>query len=461
MGRTKTRFPFLISYIELLPIQLFGAVIVAVFCSPAAFAVPSYSRQTGLPCASCHYAPPELNAFGRKFKLEGYTFATKPEVSDEKKGHNTSLHLLEAFPLSVIFDASFTSTKAQQPATQNGNFEFPQAASLFLAGAWGEHVGSFVQVTYDSQADHFSWDNTDVRYANNNGKLFDKSLTYGITLNNNPTVEDLWNSTPAWGFPSVSSNAAPSPLAGAIINGGLAQDVAGIGGYAMWNDHLYLAGTIYRSEHIGGPQPNPGADFGFNIRGVAPYWRLAWQTSSENNNLEIGTYGMHMKSSPGAVSGLEDGYTDWAADFQFDRTLPSLKGDVLSVRGTYIRENSSLIASFAQGAAGVVSHHLNTAQANVEYHFGNRVAATGAFFDVTGTADPVLFASAPIAGSANGSPQSNGYLLNVSYWPQQNIDLMFQYTGYLRFNGAGTNYDAAGRNANGNNSIYLLARFVF
>ena len=437
------------------------AICVLIACARSAYAVPSYSRQTGLPCASCHYAPPELNAFGRKFKLEGYTFSTKAEVSDDKKDHNSALHLLEAFPLSAIFDTSFTSTKAPQPATQNGNFEFPQAASLFLAGAWGEHVGSFVQLTYDSQADHFSWDNTDIRYANNNGKLFDKPLTYGVTLNNNPTVEDLWNSTPAWGFPFVSSNVAPSPSAAAIINGSLGQDVAGVGGYTMWNDHLYFAGTIYRSEHIGGLQPNPGTDFGFNIRGVAPYWRVAWQTSSSNNNLMIGTYGMHMKSSPGAVTGIEDGYTDWAFDFQYDRTLPQLKNDVLSIRGTYIRENSSLVASFAGGAAASVGHHLNTAQANVEYHFGTRVSATAGFFEVTGTADPLLFASAPVAGSANGNPQSAGYLLNLSWWPQQNIDLAFQYTGYTRFNGAATNYDGAGRNANGDNSLYLLARFVF
>src|SRR6202047_2512930 len=72
--------------------------------SPKAFAVPSYSRQTGLPCASCHYAPPELTPFGRTFKLEGYTFTTKAEVTDDKKDHNAALHLLEAFPLSIIFD---------------------------------------------------------------------------------------------------------------------------------------------------------------------------------------------------------------------------------------------------------------------------------------------------------------------------------------------------------------------
>jgi hypothetical protein len=76
----------------------------------------------------------------------------------------------------------FTSTKSPQPATQNGNFEFPQAASQFLAGSWGGHVGSFMPVTYDSQADHFTWDNTDIRYANINGHLFGKPLTYGAML---------------------------------------------------------------------------------------------------------------------------------------------------------------------------------------------------------------------------------------------------------------------------------------
>jgi hypothetical protein len=428
---------------------------------PSANAVPSYSRQTGLACSSCHYAPPELTPFGRKFKLEGYTFATKPAVTEDKKDHNSALNLLEAFPLSVVFDTSFTATKSPQPSTQNGNFEFPQALSLFLAGAWGTHLGSFVQVTYDAQADHFSWDNTDIRFGNNNGKLFGKPLTYGATLNNNPTVEDLWNSTPAWGFPFVGTDVAPSPSAGALINGGLAQDVAGVGGYAMWNDHLYFAGTLYRSEHIGGAQPNDGTCCGFNIRGVAPYWRLAWETSTTNNNLEVGTYGMHVKSSPFTITGLEDGYTDFAADFQYDRTLPSLKNDVLSVRGTYIRENSALVASFAGGAAGQVGHHLNTVQGEAEYHFGNRVSATAGLFDITGTADPTLFAPAPVAGSANGSPGSDGYLFNLGWWPIQNVGLTFQYTGYLKFNGASTNYDGAGRNASANNSTYLMARFVF
>jgi hypothetical protein len=66
-----------------------------------------------------------------------------------------------------------------------------------------------------------------------------------------------------------------------------------------------------------------------------------------------------------------------------------------------------------------------------------------------------------VSGSANGDPRSNGYLANISWWPMQNIDLAFQYTGYLRFNGAGINYDGSGRAAGANNTIYLLARFIF
>ncbi len=86
--------------------------------------------------------------------------------------------------------------------------------------------------------------------------------------------------------------------AAAMINGTLGQDVAGFGGCGMWNGHLYFANTLYRSEHIGGSQPNDDTAFGFSIRGIAPYWRLAYQTSCTNNEFEVGTYGMHMKSSP-------------------------------------------------------------------------------------------------------------------------------------------------------------------
>jgi hypothetical protein len=444
-------------------------VLLTTFSQPAS-AVPSYARQTGYACAKCHTTPPELTQEGRDFKLNGYTLKLVPTVTTEKTKKSTPLDILASLPLSAWFEASFTATNAPQPGAQNGNFEFPQDISLWLAGAWSAHVGSFLQVTYDTKGDHFSMDNTDIRYANHSF-LFGKDLHYGITLNNNPTLEDLWSGTPAWGFPFVSTDVAPGPAAAAVINGPLAQDVAGVGAYGLWNNHWYVAATVYRSEHVGSPQPLTGAGSTYNIRGVAPYWRAAWQHPSKNNYLEVGTYGIHMESTPNGFTGLRDAYTDTAVDFQYDRSLPGIaRGivcetppctDTFSLRGTYIHEDSTLNASYGAGAASGLQHHLDTVQTNASYHFGNRVSFTGGWFSITGTPDPLLYAQAPVTGSANGDPRSNGYILNLSWWPVMNIDLAAQYTGYLRFNGAATNYDAAGRNASGNNSIYVLARFMF
>jgi hypothetical protein len=436
---------------------------------PDAWAVPSYARQTGLACSGCHYTPPELNPAGRRFKLLGYVDRgdqTKTVTSEGKK-KNAALDLLASLPLSVMLETSFTATNSPVPATQNGNFEFPQDISLFLAGAWTSNVGSFLQVTYDTQADHFSMDNTDIRYANKT-KLSGKELVYGVDLNNNPTLEDLWNSTPAWGYPWIASDVAPTPNATPIINGALAQDVAGIGGYAMWDSHLYLDVALYRSEHVGGSQPNPGAGFGYNIVGVAPYWRVAWQESTGTTQFEIGTYGMHMKSTNNVindgVSNVYDSYTDWAFDTQYDRTL--FRKDVLSLRGTYIHENSNLASSAnvpppTGPSASPGGHHLNTFMPNIEYHFGNRYTGTFGWFITEGTADALLYPPGAVTGNANGDPRSAGYIANVSYWPWQNLQLGAQYTGYTRFNGGSTNYDGAGRNASSNNTIYLDAKFLF
>jgi hypothetical protein len=427
---------------------------------PKAQAVPSYARQTGLACSGCHYAPPELNPAGRRFKLLGYVDRadeTKVIKADGGKSR-AALDLLASLPLSVMLETSFTSTKSPIPTTQNGSFEFPQDISLFLSGAWTSHVGSYVQVTYDTQDDHFTSDNTDIRYANST-KLSGKEIVYGIDLNNNPTVEDLWNDTPAWGYPWIASDWAPTPGASPIINGGLAQDVAGLGVFAMWNNHLYADVAVYRSEHVDGSQPNPGVGSSYNIRGIAPYWRLAWQEGTGTTQFEAGTYGIHMRSTPNGITGLEDDYTDWALDTQLDQTL--YRKYVLSLRGTYIHENSNLVATFAGGGSSLSPHHLNTFLPNAEFHFGNRVTTTFGWFETSGTADPLLFASAPVSGFANASPRSAGYIANVSYWPWQNLQLAAQYTDYTRFNGGSTNYDGSGRNASANNTIYLDAKFIF
>lgn len=414
----------------------------------SAHAVPSFARQTGLSCNVCHSNPPELTAFGRKFKLNGYVL--NDTTAKDKVGNAKDLLLSKYIPISVLILLSNTSFQKKQPGTQNNAAGFPQQLSLFLAGGYASHFGGLAQVTYTHSDDHFSMDNTDLRYANQK-KLGGKDWEYGITLNNNPSVEDVWNSTPAWGFPWISSESGVGSVASPIIQGALGQDVAGVGAYSMWNNHLYTNMTFYRSEHAGAPTPVTGTGQTYNISGVAPYWRAGWQQTWGANYLEIGAYGIFMNSFPGAVSGQEDQYVDPSFDFQYERPFGA---NLLTAHGTYIHESADLDATYAAGGASIKSNHLNTFNLDGTYHWTNRYTATGDLFSTTGNRDALLYAPAAVTGSNNGRPDTSGYTAQFAFWPVQNIDLSVNYTGYFKFNGATTNYDGANRNASDNNTVY-------
>jgi hypothetical protein len=399
-------------------------------------------------CNVCHSNPPELTAFGRKFKLEGYTLTDrKPDAVIEDE----DLKIGKSPPISVMLLLSGTATNKPVPDAQNWNVEFPQALSLFLAGELSSHLGGMVQATYAHQTDHFTLDNTDIRYANHT-TLDSTDVLYGLTLNNSPTVEDVWNGTPSWGYPWLSPDNAPSPSVRPLIAGGLAQDVAGLGVYTMWNDHLYVGFTLYCSEHAGGSQPANGTDYAINIHGVAPYWRLAWQQTWGLNYLEVGTYGIYVSSVPGGVTGIRDTYLDPAVDLQYERPLGV---DLLTLHTAYIHERSNLDGTFAAGGAVASSHYLNTFRADVTYHFRSRYTFTLAGFSTTGSTDPILYAPAPVTGSLTGSPNSTGFMGQFGYWPTQNIALSVAYAACMKFNGASDNYDGSGRNASANNSLYV------
>jgi hypothetical protein len=361
------------------------------------------------------------------------------------------MSLTRNIPLSAMVLLSNTAFQANQPASQNNAVGFPQQLSIFLAGGFASHFGGLAQFTYTHANDHFSMDNTDLRFANH-GKLGGGDWDYGLTFNNNPSVEDLWNSTPAWGFPWISTASGVSPIASPLINGGLGQDVAGVGGYNMWNNHLYTNVTLYRSEHAGAASPVTGTGSAYNISGVAPYWRAAWQQNWDRNYLEVGTYGIYANSFPGVVSGPKDRYVDPAFDFQYTRPFGA---NELDVHGTYIREKSNLGATYAAGGATSAAHHLNMFKIDSVYHWRNRYSATAAVFSTSGTADPLLYAQAPLTGSNNGSPGTSGYIVQFVYWPAQNIDINVNYSGYWKFNGAITNYDGVNRNASDNNTVYM------
>jgi hypothetical protein len=75
---------------------------VAVLCasSPSAMGLPSYARQTGLPCSGCHTTAPELNTAGRLFKLMGYADRSSiNSITAPSDSRHSGLNLLAALPL--------------------------------------------------------------------------------------------------------------------------------------------------------------------------------------------------------------------------------------------------------------------------------------------------------------------------------------------------------------------------
>jgi len=417
-------------------------------------AVPSYARQTGMACAACHTTYPELTAFGRSFKLNGYVMTGIKQIESSRKGSEAGVKINEVLPISAMLTASVTHLSKAQPGTQNGDVALPQEFSIFFAGEITPHIGSFIQVTYEQESGSVGFDNTDIRYANR-ATFAGADTIYGVTLNNNPTVEDPWNTTPAWGFPFASSPVAPTPAASPLI-AELGQDVAGIGAYSLWNNHLYANVTLYRSAHQGDFPPNALSEM--TIKGLAPYWRLAWQQNLGADYLEVGTFGMQTRLYPDGISGLTDKYTDLALDAQYEHPMGT---DMLTVRGSYIHEKQNLDRSFIDGNSANTSNTLKALNLNGTYHLGTTAAFSLGYFSNTGSTDAGLYAPNPVDGSANGSPDSNGYILQASYLPWQNTQFSLQYTGYDKFNGSSGNYDGSGRDASDNNTLFLHAWLVW
>jgi hypothetical protein len=134
---------------------VFGGMMI--FLVSNAYAVPSFSRQMGVSCTACHSqnSYPALNAFGRKYKASGFTLMGQQgliessETNDSEKGNLLSL--------PDTFNASFIlKIRAQAGDESDSKLEFPDEAALILGGRVSKHIGSFIEIGYDSGEDKFT-----------------------------------------------------------------------------------------------------------------------------------------------------------------------------------------------------------------------------------------------------------------------------------------------------------------
>src|ERR1700690_2203910 len=203
-------------------LKLLALIVLGLAITPSR-AVPSFARQTGMTCAPSHTVFPGLAPFGREFKLNGYVLDNIKQVTGTDIENNQTLAINSLPPLSVMLQVSYTHTAKALPDStlpgalaKDGEVLFPDQVSLFYAGKIANELGAFMQLTYDGAADHFGLDNTDIRYAHHlsfgGSDANTHHLIVGLTLNNNPTVQDVLNTPPAWGFPFAGSSVAPGQI---------------------------------------------------------------------------------------------------------------------------------------------------------------------------------------------------------------------------------------------------------
>jgi hypothetical protein len=440
------------------------APILVVLAAPAAEAVPSFARQTGMACEACHTVWPELTHFGRVFKANGYILDNLKQVRGVTSQKEEILSLASLPPLSIMVQVSDTQLAKPMPdaaggTQQNGTVAFPQQVSLFYAGKIAPHVGAFIQLTYGNDSGVISIDNTDIRFADLKVLPGDQSLIYGLSLNNNPTVQDLWNSTPAFGFPYAASGSAPGAPFGTMIDGALGQDVAGLTGYVFWNESLYGEVGVYRTARQGTAGPLDSSQSAV-LSGVAPYWRVAYEHNWGRHSLEGGLYGANFKlfpnpdpvNNPRPLSGPTDQFQDVAEDVQYQYVGDS---HLFSVTATRIHEKQTLNATYALEVAadngtGNLSNDLTTVRAFATYYYKRKIGGTVGFFSTTGSTDAVL---------TPNSPDTKGWIAELNYMPWLNTKFSIQYTAYNKVGGLSNDIlgDGTGRKASDNNTLYILA----
>jgi hypothetical protein len=427
----------------------------ALLPAPAANALPSFAQQTGLPCARCHTIAfgPALTPYGRQFKLNGYALGEKKEGS---------------VPLALMAIVGNTDTNKGQPTAPtthtdtNDNLELNELTGFF-AGNIGDHGGAFVEVSYSGTDRSTAWGAFDVRYARS-FEVAGHGVVAGATLNNNPTVSDLWNSTPVWGFPYVGSELAPTPGTVPLVVDGVGETILGPTLYAMIDDHWYVeGGGFYGLSNDALKTVGLKSADNTHVDGFTPYWRVAYQLTDGANDFSVGLLGFYARQQPNPGSDATNRYDD----FGFDATYQYLAtdGSNLAANFSHIHESRHLSASVEAGDAADRSGDLDSTRVDVTYTYEQTwVAAVGAF-DISGSRDADLYAPAELDGSA-GKPDSRGYLVQLEYVPfgkrdspyrpWMNLRVGVQYTGYSRFNGSSSNYDGFGRDASDNDTLFAF-----
>jgi hypothetical protein len=420
----------------------------------SASALPSYARQTGYACVKCHVGGfgPQLTPYGIKFKISAYT-------ETDHKGLK--------IPVAMFAMGSFTHTQKDQPSSPtpytdvNNNTTLDQVSG-FLAGRITEDFGTFMQVTYNGNSKGMSIDNTDLRYAHD-FVIAKTDAILGVSVNNNPGVQDPGNTLTAWNFPYLASALAfGAGDAKTQLNGGLAAAVTGVSAYAFVDDSIYVEVGNYRALSSA-MTTKFGLGAGGDVGRIDPgsiYWRLNYIKDMNTQAFTAGLVGLDFSIQPERnPGGPVNRYRDVGLDASYEYLGDGRHN--FAAYTSFIREDQTRADDVANLTASNLYGRLYEFRFNASYYYEQTYGLTVGRFATRGTTDVTKYAF-----SATGNPETSGTVLQVDWtpwgkeksWgrPYANARVGLQYTMYDTFDGASSNYDGAGRNASDNNTLFLF-----
>lgn len=442
------------------------ALVIGFMLPATSHAVPSYARQTGSDCVSCHIGGfgPQLTPYGMRFKIDGYIDS---DESDKSK-----------VPLSAMLVGNLTRTsKAAADGDKvngfkaNNNAVF-QEASLFLAGRLAERVGSFTQITYSGVDKKASLDQLDIRHTKS-VNLNGQDATVGLSLNNNPTLTDPVNTLAQWRFPYISSDFGYSPADMTVpLVERLGGSVIGLNAYTFLKNGVYAEYGLYKAPSAS-TLKRLGNDDSGTVKGLANYMRLAYLSDQKRSNWSVGLvyFGADMHPLDGdgmRTSGVTDNYKDFGVDGSYQ--FLGNRDHIFTLTSSYIHERRNLGYTYGVATEGdQAKTSANQFRLASSYHYMQHYGAALGWFNNKATADSSYAGFlGNTSGSLNNRADTSGYTLQVDWtpwgqetsWlaPHANVKLGMQYTGYRKYLGGGSYIDGSGnqRNAKDNNTLMFF-----
>ena len=458
--------------------------------SAPAEAIPLFARQTGHNCQACHISYPELTAYGREFKLNGYTFGEAQPIPLAGAIMAEIDHVRS--PDATTGAPTCTGTGGSNAGTSSCDSLRLNQYSIFFGGRLSVNFGMFGQMTGSEfpigagsgtgnsgvTGGGFApaADNTEFRYVHRimSDDSLEPAAVLGLNMNNNPTMEDVWNAVPAWRFPWFPYLAAGyGPSAATYVDNPLGtHNKVGIGGYAWVQKSFYAELNLYHSATgmlsfmnwgNGGTEAAMGDQPSDVLSGENPYWRVAYSHDWGYNSVEVGLFGWIAKTfncNPASttcaspVSTATNNYRDTAIDAQYQYN----KGEpwVFSAAGSYIHEKNDLTALYQSSAGAAVStpgHSVNEFNIKGTVYYNRQYGATLGYSSLNGTSDMALYGSGLHGGSLTGDPSSSWWTLELNYLPLQNLRFSLLFQEFKKINGGSSNFDGFGNTAAGQDRI--------